>query len=73
MRVCIEIMMGDVKHRLLVLKADADTFIEDWYGKSYEEKLSISGILDDRDGNEVSVFINRESITGVVIIEIRGK
>lgn len=69
-RVFVEIDTPQVTYRLITSKEQAN-LASNWKNQQ-ESILAISGVIDHRDANRISFFIDRSEIIGISVQEIEG-
>jgi hypothetical protein len=69
-RVLIEIRTGDLCWTLIVSRDRAMDFIEQWRTSDGKTVLEISGVIDHRDANVATYYLDKSLITGIMVQDI---
>jgi hypothetical protein len=68
-RVCFSVGLGATVQEIVVSRAVANEFVEQF--KTGGEIVEISGVCDHRDANSVELILRREAIDWIVVQEIK--
>lgn len=70
-RVALDICKGEIVSTIITSATLANDFINAWQETNGDQVLSISGVCDHRDANNVEYHIRKESIDAIRILEIK--